>query len=139
MAPEHHATRLVAEQLGLELPSEWIQKPKTHPKLLEAFGYDAFQALWGDGEHPDGLFIFPDTAARGVMTAMLEQGLRVPGDLAVVSHGNKGVEWTCPLAFDWVSADVGKWAEAMIEEVLRQKEGQAPSCTLLNYTSEAAE
>jgi LacI family transcriptional regulator len=37
---------------------------------------------------PDGVFCFNDPTAMGAMEAILEQGLRIPEDIAIVGCGN---------------------------------------------------
>ena len=112
-------------ELGLTVRDPWAITPTGHILDHEAYGYEAFRRLWAADEHPDGLLVYPDTSARGVMTAALELGVRVPEDLKMVFHHNTGVDWICPLGVDWVESDTTAWAAAMIEQVRRQKAGKA--------------
>jgi DNA-binding LacI/PurR family transcriptional regulator len=56
--------------------------------MTERFGYESMKTLWSRGPRPDGLFIFPHTAARGSLMALLELGVNIPSDLKLVAHGN---------------------------------------------------
>ena len=54
----------------------------------EAGGYQAAKALLALDPRPDGIFCYNDPAAMGVMQAILDSGLRIPQDVAVVGCGN---------------------------------------------------
>jgi LacI family transcriptional regulator len=51
-------------------------------------GYDAMRQLLQLKPRPDGVFCYNDSTAMGAMKAVLEAGLRVPEDVAVVGCGN---------------------------------------------------
>jgi LacI family transcriptional regulator len=51
-------------------------------------GYAAARQLLALEKRPDGIFCFNDPIALGVMRAILEAGLRIPEDVAVVGCGN---------------------------------------------------
>jgi LacI family transcriptional regulator len=51
-------------------------------------GYAATVKLLGNKSRPDGIFCFNDPVALGTMRAVLDAGLRVPEDIAVVGCGN---------------------------------------------------
>ena len=51
-------------------------------------GYEAVTALLAAEVRPDGIFCFNDPIALGVMRAILDRGLSIPGDVAVVGCGN---------------------------------------------------
>lgn len=53
----------------------------------EAWGHEAIAALWA-GEPPDAVFCGNDQIARGVIDALRERGVAVPGDVAVVGFDN---------------------------------------------------
>jgi DNA-binding LacI/PurR family transcriptional regulator len=110
--------------LGLKTTAPWVFTLSDSEVSHEQHGYAAFHDLWRRPERPDGLLVYTDVAARGVMTAALELGVRVPEDIKIVFHHNSGVDWTCPLGVDWVETDVSAWAAALIEQVRRQKAGE---------------
>lgn len=56
--------------------------------LGESGGYAAARKLLAHRHRPDGIFCFNDPAALGAMRAILEAGLRIPEDVAVVGCGN---------------------------------------------------
>ncbi|HEV2487900.1 MAG TPA: LacI family DNA-binding transcriptional regulator [Terracidiphilus sp.] len=51
-------------------------------------GYEAAKRLLETNPRPDGIFCFNDPIALGAMRAILDAGLRIPEDIAVVGCGN---------------------------------------------------
>jgi len=51
-------------------------------------GYEATKTLLALTPRPDGIFCFNDPIALGAMRAILDAGLRIPEDIAVVGCGN---------------------------------------------------
>ncbi len=105
----------------------------------EQHGYESCKTLWRQAERPDGIFVFPDTSARGAVMALLELGVEVPEELKLVCHRNTGVDWGCPLPVDWVVSDVSRWAATMIEQVRRLKRGEPIEPVHLTYELRVAE
>lgn len=54
----------------------------------ERWGHEAVEALWSGPETPDGIFCGNDQIARGVVDALRERGVDVPGDVSVVGFDN---------------------------------------------------
>jgi LacI family transcriptional regulator len=54
----------------------------------DASGYQAMQQLLKERSRPDGVFCFNDPVAVGAMRAILEAGLSIPEDIAVVGVAN---------------------------------------------------
>ena len=79
----------------------------------ESSGYDAMQRLLQLKPRPDGVFCYNDPTAMGAMKAVLDAGLRVPEDVAVVGCGNVAYAdfLRIPLtSVDQHSAQIGKRA-----------------------------
>ena len=51
-------------------------------------GYDAMKQLLRRKKRPDGVFCHNDPMAMGAMRAILEAGLRIPQDIAIIGAGN---------------------------------------------------
>jgi LacI family transcriptional regulator len=51
-------------------------------------GYETARRLLTNKSRPDGIFCFNDPVALGAMRAILDTGLRIPEDIAVVGCGN---------------------------------------------------
>ncbi|ADV83439.1 LacI family DNA-binding transcriptional regulator [Terriglobus saanensis] len=82
----------------------------------EAGGYEAAQHLLLARKKPDAIFCFNDPVALGAMRAILDAGLRIPEDVAVVGCGNLAYSdfLRVPLtSVDQGSAQIGKIAAAM--------------------------
>jgi LacI family transcriptional regulator len=72
----------------LALSPEYIV---THDMLDESaheVGYESAMSLLKLNPRPDGIFCFSDPLAIGTMRAILDSGLRVPEDVALVGCGN---------------------------------------------------
>ncbi|MGH9693614.1 MAG: substrate-binding domain-containing protein, partial [Bryobacteraceae bacterium] len=87
---------------------------------------------------PDGVFCYNDPTAMGAMTAILEDGLRIPEDVAIIGCGNvhyasvlrvplSSIDQRCEL----LGADAAKLALALIEG---NHEGCPPKTILLEPT-----
>jgi len=86
----------IMNELGLETRNEWIRFPEEVPPHLASFGHEQFHALWDLPQRPEGLFVYPDVVATGVVTAILERRLNMPQDVKVVFHANDRLPYVCP-------------------------------------------
>ncbi len=78
-----------------------------------------FNALWSGRPRPDGLFVLDDTLYPEAALGVLRAGRRVPEDVLVVSHANRGSGMHCPfptilLEFDPVA--MGRALAAAVED-----------------------
>jgi len=61
---------------------------------LSKDGYDIVLDLLSKGSsRPDALFIHHDIMTMGALQALAEEGLRIPKDIALLTHSNKGVDF----------------------------------------------
>jgi LacI family transcriptional regulator len=64
----------------------------TRPRLVDVqsreSGADLMRQLLALNPRPDGVFCYNDPMAIGAIHAILDAGLRVPGDIAVIGSGN---------------------------------------------------
>jgi LacI family transcriptional regulator len=79
--------RAVARQ-GLGMPPEYVVSPRSSDDAGDRSGYEAMKQLLELNPLPDGVFCYNDPAAMGALKAILERGLRVPGDIALIGCGN---------------------------------------------------
>ncbi len=80
---------------GVVANERWIRRAPT-PCAPQA-GWEEFRAIWAEGrEKPDGLLICNDNLFPGAVMAILQLGIRVPGNLLVVTHFNQGSGMVCP-------------------------------------------
>ncbi len=92
----------------------------------EQGGFEAAKRLLATQPRPDGIFCFNDPSALGAMRAILEAGLRIPRDLAVVGCGNLSYSdfLRVPLSsVDQGSQAIGRQA-ADLAMKMAQKKGQ---------------
>lgn len=60
-----------------------------HGSWSESWGHEAIAMLWdGDVPRPDGIFCGNDQIARGVVDALRERGVDVPGEVSVIGFDN---------------------------------------------------
>lgn len=68
----------------LEMPPEYV----VEGSYDDDKGYRAMQALLHANPVPDGVFCYNDPVAIGAMRAVLDAGLNVPNDVAIIGSGN---------------------------------------------------
>jgi LacI family transcriptional regulator len=69
---------------GIKLPSNYVVSA-SHG---DGTGYDAMKKLLNISPLPDGVFCYKDPVAAYAIKAILDAGLRVPEDIAVIGVGN---------------------------------------------------
>jgi LacI family transcriptional regulator len=100
--------------------------------LGEKAGYAATVKLLAQKNRPDGIFCFNDPVALGTMRAILDSGLRVPEDIAVVGCGNLSYSdfLRVPLtSIDQNSMMIGKTAAALALKLAHNKASVRPKST----------
>jgi len=73
---------------SLDAPPEYVVMEETGDEGGDASGYRAMKQLLQLSPPPDGVFCYNDPSAMGAMMAILEAGLRIPEDVAVIGCGN---------------------------------------------------
>ncbi len=88
-------------------------------------GYAAAMSLLSSSEpRPDAIISLCDSSTRGILFALLEKGVRIPQDMALITHSNKGVEIFSHIPLSRLEVDPDKVALAMIEEIMCKIEGK---------------
>lgn len=80
--------RSAALKHGIKVPPKYICRRTHLEDAADSTGQRAMQALLKLDPRPDGVFCFSDPIANAAMQAVLEQGLRVPEDVAIIGCGN---------------------------------------------------
>jgi LacI family transcriptional regulator len=75
-------------QGGLKIVEDYIIPERKGDVETRQRGAEAMQQLLSLKPRPDGVFCFNDPLAMGAMNWALDQGLRIPEDVAVVGCGN---------------------------------------------------
>jgi LacI family transcriptional regulator len=92
-------------------------------------GYQAMQKLLAQPSRPDGIFCFNDPVAIGAIHAILDAGLSVPADIAVIGAANMHYSdiLRIPLStVDQGTAEMGQQAANLLLESIGAKKPSAP-------------
>lgn len=101
----------------------------------ERGGYEATQKLLNGRQRPDGIFCFNDPVALGTMRAIIDAGLRIPEDVAVVGCGNLSYSdfLRVPLSsVEQGSKKIGKMAAGMALKLAHNKTARRPKSELVS-------
>lgn len=97
-------------------------------------GAEAMRQLLALKHRPDGVFCFNDPLAMGAMNYALDQGLRIPEDLAVIGCGNLHYDDSLrvPLSsIDQHSRQIGEEAARLTLAILKTKVPPKPEMVVL--------
>lgn len=73
---------------GISVPESFLVC-RTHGDASgDLMGYEAMELLLKLEPRPDGVFCYNDPTAMGAMMAILDHGLRIPEDIAIIGCGN---------------------------------------------------
>lgn len=100
----------------------------------EEAGYETARHLLSHRKRPDGIFCFNDPVALGAMRAIVDAGLRIPEDIAVVGCGNVSYAdfLRIPLSsVDQGSARIGKTAAMMALKLAQNRVHPAAKTELI--------
>jgi LacI family transcriptional regulator len=119
----------------LGLPPEYIAKSGRGDDGGDAAGYNGMQRLLQLSPRPDGVFCCNDPIAMGALRAILDAGLQIPRDIAVVGCGNVHYDdlLRVPLtSIDQDSQGLGSSAAKMALSIIKRKPGSrsAPKTVL---------
>ena len=122
----YEAFRRQAAARGVSVDPRWVlaSNPRTFPENLEQYGYERFRSLWRQRKRPDGLLVFPDTVAKGVLTAVIESRIKVPEELQLAFHRNEEMEIFSPVPVHWLTISIKQYTDALIEQLRQQLEGK---------------
>jgi LacI family transcriptional regulator len=105
---------------GLEAKPEYVVSGQHE----DSTGYEGMRKLLSVSPQPDGVFCYNDPVAAGAIKAILEAGLKVPDDIAVIGAGN--VHYSdllrVPLStIDQSSTLIGETAADLLVECIEAK------------------
>ena len=126
---DRRASRVFDQRLkrhGLKTTPGWVVQD-TEARLLGS-GWQGFRDLWSASrERPDGLLVLDDVLYRDAARAILELGIKVPSQLRIVTHSNRGDDLVHPFPVTLLEVDPDEMAAAAAEFVIQTLEGQAAS------------
>ena len=131
---EGYTRALAARQLA-PLPQHIVSMGSSGDDRGEPGGYEAAKKLLNANPRPDGIFCFNDPIALGAMRAILDAGLRIPEDIAVVGCGNVLYSdfLRVPLtSVDQDSSAIGRIAAELALNLVETKTPVRPRTELVN-------
>jgi LacI family transcriptional regulator len=126
--------RALASYNMLPLPGHIVSLGTSGDHRGENGGYEAAVRLLASSPRPDGIFCFNDPSALGAMRAILDAGLRIPDDIAVIGCGNLSYSdfLRIPLSsVDQGSENIGRLAAELALKIARNKETLRPTSELI--------
>lgn len=114
----------------LEAPADYVVSGQHE----DSTGYEGMRKLLGVSPRPEGVFCYNDPVAAGAIKAILEAGLKVPHDIAVIGAGN--VHYSdllrVPLStIDQSSSLIGETAANLLVECIEAKNPVSPRRVLI--------
>ncbi|NYF79626.1 LacI family DNA-binding transcriptional regulator [Granulicella arctica] len=128
--------RNVMEEARLPIPEGYVVIRDRVEEVGDTVGYQAMQQLLQMEPSPDAVFCYNDLTAVGAIEAIIERGLRVPEDVAVIGCGNfrYAKYLKVPLSsIDHGTAELGRIAGEFALDLLQTPE-QQPKSILLEPT-----
>lgn len=114
--------------------SNVVERPKVDIESRR-HGAEAMRFLLKQRSRPDGVFCYNDPLAIGAMTAIVESGLRIPEDIAVIGCGNLHYdsELRVPLSsVDQHSQIIGEHAAKILLNLIESKVRPNARCVILD-------
>ncbi len=111
----------------LQFRPEWLCVPQAERLVYEryeAFGYASMRTIWNCKTRPDGVVVYTDFVARGVLMALMELNVRVPQDIRLVLHRNAEFPFFCPFAATFMSLSCHAVAEALRSILIAGQQGE---------------
>lgn len=123
-----------AETRGIEWRKEWLTECEfTRAHQAEEKGYEAFRRLWKRKRRPEGLIVFPDMVARGVLIGVMSLHVDVPRELKLVLHRNREVGLVSSVPVTFMDVCVNEVAKDLIDMVERQFAGKPIEPVLFKF------
>ena len=119
---------------GICVPEDYTVAGRSGDDAGDISGYDTMQQLLARQPVPDGVFCYNDPSALGALKAILERGLRVPEDIAVIGCGNvrySGLLRVPLSSVDQDTAAIGERAAKLALSVVESKNAPAKPRTVL--------
>lgn len=122
---------------GVACEERYVVARKRVDSGSEEQGAEAMRLLLEQNPRPDGVFCFNDPLAIGAMNAILDAGLRIPEDIAVIGCGNLHYNGSLrvPLSsIDQRSQEVGEQTGQLLLNLIESKTRPEPVSLILEPT-----
>ncbi len=119
---------------GVPIRDEWI-RCEVHPSQPGA-GWEEFREIWlASKEKPDGLLVCDDLLMRDATAAICEARVRVPDQLMIVTHANRGSGIHYPFPVWQMEFDPDEFARLLSEMLVKlmRKEIANPQAVTLPF------
>lgn len=119
---------------GFETGPEYVATREQTDATSELTGFRAARELLALKPRPDGIFCYNDSVAIGAMKAIIDGGLRVPEDVALVGCGNYHFDdfLRVPLtSVDQQNVQIGQQAARLALALVKSPKAAAPQTILL--------
>lgn len=73
---------------------------------------------------PEALLVTDDHLARGAIFAIMEHGLKIPDDIAIIAHSNKGSVIPCPVELTTLENSPADFANQSFQSLMAKLEGR---------------
>jgi LacI family transcriptional regulator len=121
-------------QGGLKVLPDYIITERKGDVDTRQRGAEAMQQLLNLKQRPDGVFCFNDPLAMGAMNCALDEGLRIPEDIAVIGCGNLHYDDSLRVPLSSInqhSRQIGKEAARIALAILNSKTPPKPETVVL--------
>ncbi len=122
------------EEQGLPFSEDFVINRSNVDTLSFEQGVEAMNLLLRGRSVPDGVFCYNDPIAIGAMKSVLEAGLRVPDDIAIIGCGNLHYDDSLrvPLSsIDQQSQQIGQQAADMVISLIEAKHNKLVPCSTI--------
>jgi DNA-binding LacI/PurR family transcriptional regulator len=116
--PEYEAFQAVLAEHHVPVHEKWIRR--NVPLRASGAGWEQFREIWtARDEKPDGLLVLDDVLFAEVALGILDSHVKVPDQLQVVTHANKGSPITYPFPVTLLEVDPNEFAGAMTDLLIK--------------------
>jgi DNA-binding LacI/PurR family transcriptional regulator len=116
---------------GARTRPEWNVIAPSHGPV-DSVAEELFRGKWSAwDEKPDGVVCGDDIMTQGLVRAAAREGVRLPHDLRIASHANKGYECWGRAPVTRVEFDMAQVAVVMIDRLDALLDGKCPEPDLL--------
>ena len=133
----HDGFRQALAQHGIVPMQGYVIAGRTGDDAGDQSGYEAMKQLLTLDPRPDGVFCYNDPNGIGAIKAILEAGLRVPEDIAVIAVGNtwnSGLMRVPMSTIDQNCQAIGVEAAQLAFRLIRSKQPIKPEAILIPAT-----
>jgi LacI family transcriptional regulator len=126
--------RQALQARGIACQERHVVASKRVDSDSEELGAEAMRLLLAETPRPDGVFCFNDPLAIGAMNAILDAGLRIPEDIAVIGCGNlhyNGLLRVPLSSIDQRSQQVGEQTAHLLLKLIESKTRPEPVSLIL--------